>query len=115
MRSWSAWGTAATLLVVALLLLFVWPWGNRSSMELRDRYQQRGDLSRVTPGVFQTSADGRRVFFIDKDSAAFLRGTELWWIEAGGKGGFKFQNPNELGDDDAARSGKPIPAPTASA
>jgi lipopolysaccharide export system permease protein len=56
------------LIVVALLLLFVWPWGNRSSLELRDRYQQRGDLSRVTPGVFQTSSDGRRVFFVERDS-----------------------------------------------
>ena len=54
------------LLVIALLLLFVWPWGNRSSMELRERYQQRSDLSRVTPGVFQTSSDGTRVFFIER-------------------------------------------------
>ena len=57
------------LVVVALLLLFVWPWGNRSSQELRDRYQQRGDLSRVTPGVFQTSNDGLRVFFVERDSS----------------------------------------------
>jgi lipopolysaccharide export system permease protein len=58
------------LLVVGLLLLLVWPWGNRSSMELRDRYQQRSDLSRVTPGVFQTSSDGQRVFFIEREGAA---------------------------------------------
>jgi lipopolysaccharide export system permease protein len=57
------------LLVVALLVLFAWPWGNRSSLELRERYQQRGDLSRVTPGVFQSSGDGRRVFFVERDSA----------------------------------------------
>jgi lipopolysaccharide export system permease protein len=57
------------LLVVALLLLFVWPWGNRSSIELRERYQQRSDLSRVTPGVFQSSSDGRRVFFVERESA----------------------------------------------
>ncbi len=56
------------LLVVALLLLFVWPWGNRSSLELRERYQQRSDLSRVTPGVFQTSSDGRSVFFVERES-----------------------------------------------
>jgi lipopolysaccharide export system permease protein len=55
------------LLVVALLLLFVWPWGNQNSYELRDRYQQRDDLSRVTPGVFQTSSDGHRVFFIERE------------------------------------------------
>ena len=56
------------LLVVALLVLFVWPWGNRQSSDLRDRYQQRSDLSRVAPGVFQTSRDGKRVFFIERDS-----------------------------------------------
>ena len=56
------------LLVAALLLLFVWPWGNRNSLDLRDRYQQRSDLSRVAPGVFQTSSDGKRVFFVERDS-----------------------------------------------
>ncbi len=56
------------LLVIAALLLMVWPWGNRNSLELRERYQQRSDLSRVAPGVFQTSSDGRRVFFIERDA-----------------------------------------------
>ena len=56
------------LVVVALLLLFVWPWGNLSSLELRERYRQRSDLSRVTPGVFQSSSDGRRVFFVERES-----------------------------------------------
>ena len=58
--------TWPVLLVVALLLLFVWPWGNRSSLDLRERYQQRSDLSRVAPGVFQTSSDGQRVFFVER-------------------------------------------------
>ncbi|HTP74459.1 MAG TPA: LPS export ABC transporter permease LptF [Burkholderiaceae bacterium] len=64
------------LLVVAILVLLVWPWGNRSMTELRERYEQRSDLSRVTPGVFQTSRDGRRVFFIEKrsDEAMNARG-----------------------------------------
>lgn len=56
------------LLLVGVLTLVVWPWGNRNSLELRERYQQRSDLSRVTPGVFQTSSDGRRVFFIERES-----------------------------------------------
>jgi lipopolysaccharide export system permease protein len=53
------------LLVIALLMLFVWPWVNRMSNELRESYVQRSDLSRVTPGVFLSSRDGRRVFFIE--------------------------------------------------
>ncbi len=56
------------LLVVGVLLLFVWPWANRSSTELRQRFEQRSDLSRVAPGVFQTSRDGSRVFFVDRAS-----------------------------------------------
>jgi lipopolysaccharide export system permease protein len=56
------------LLVVALLVLFVWPWVNRQSTDLRERYAQRSDLSRVAPGVFQTSRDGKRVFFIERES-----------------------------------------------
>ena len=52
--------------VVAALWWFAWPWVNEQSAALRERYQQRSDLSRVNPGVFQTSADGQRVFFIDK-------------------------------------------------
>ena len=60
------------LVVVGLLLLFVWPWGNRSSAELRSRYEQRSDLSRVAPGVFQVSRDGSRVFFVDRASQESL-------------------------------------------
>ncbi|WP_457326515.1 LPS export ABC transporter permease LptF, partial [Roseateles sp. P5_E11] len=55
------------LLGVIVLELLVWPWGNQNSAELRDRYQKRGDLSRVAPGQFQTSRDGSRVFFIERD------------------------------------------------
>jgi lipopolysaccharide export system permease protein len=61
--------SSPVLLVVALLLLVVWPWSNRNYIELRDRYQQRSDLSRVAPGVFQTSSNGQRVFFIERESA----------------------------------------------
>jgi lipopolysaccharide export system permease protein len=56
------------LLVVALLALFVWPWGNRQIEELKFRYEQRSDLARITPGQFQVSSDGRRVFFVDRDA-----------------------------------------------
>ncbi len=61
--------TWPVLVVIAALLLFAWPWGNRSSQALREQYQQRGDLSRVAPGVFQSSSDGRRVFFVERAAA----------------------------------------------
>lgn len=56
------------LLVVASMALVVWPWSNQQIQELRNRFEQRSDVERVTPGQFQESADGRRVFFVDKDS-----------------------------------------------
>ena len=54
---------------VLLLALFVWPWFNQRGVELKERYERRSDLSRVTAGQFQSSSDGRRVFFIERDSA----------------------------------------------
>ena len=58
-----AWPVLAAVVVLELV---VWPWGNQNSAELRDRYQKRGDLSRVAPGQFQSSRDGSRVFFIER-------------------------------------------------
>jgi len=56
------------LVVMALLALFVWPWQNQRGVELKERYERRSDLARVTPGQFQTSSDGSRTFFIERDS-----------------------------------------------
>ncbi|MGD9831760.1 MAG: LPS export ABC transporter permease LptF [Piscinibacter sp.] len=56
------------LLVIGALALFVWPWVNQRANDLKDRFERRSDLSRVAPGQFQTSSDGKRVFFIDRDS-----------------------------------------------
>jgi lipopolysaccharide export system permease protein len=58
------------LVVIGLCLAFVWPWVNRAGNDLRERYVQRSDLLRVTPGVFQTSRDGSRVFFVERDDEA---------------------------------------------
>lgn len=55
------------LLIIVLLMVFVWPWSNRQIAELRDRYQQRSDISRVAPGVFQTSRDGTGVLFVERN------------------------------------------------
>ena len=57
------------LLVIGALALFVWPWENQRSVELKERFERRSDLSRVAPGQFQASSDGKRVFFIERDSA----------------------------------------------
>ncbi|UXH76410.1 LPS export ABC transporter permease LptF [Roseateles amylovorans] len=57
------------MLVVTVLMTLVLPWSNSSSAALREQFEQRSDLSRVAPGQFQTSSDGSRVFFIERDPA----------------------------------------------
>lgn len=52
---------------IAVLALFVWPWSNEQAQNMRTKFEQRSDLDRITPGTFQESANGSRVFFIDKE------------------------------------------------
>lgn len=66
------------LVVITLLVLFVWPWSNQQTDELRDRFERRGDLERVEPGQFQESSSGRRVFFIDRDTAEGTEGRNIF-------------------------------------
>ncbi len=56
------------LLVITLMSLFVWPWANQQTDQMRKRYEQRGDIDRVAPGQFQESSSGNRVFFVDRES-----------------------------------------------
>jgi lipopolysaccharide export system permease protein len=67
--------------IVATLLLFVWPWANRNISELRERYEQRSDLSRVAPGQFQISSNGQRIFFIDKQSPDASIGRNIFILD----------------------------------
>ncbi|RYF06779.1 MAG: LPS export ABC transporter permease LptF [Comamonadaceae bacterium] len=57
------------MLVIATLSLAIWPWANRQIQELRVQYEQRSDIDRIAPGEFQESANGTRVFFIDRDTS----------------------------------------------
>lgn len=66
------------LLAVVVLALLVWPWSNQQIRDLRDRYQDRGDVERVAPGRFIESAGGQRVFFIDKDSTDATTGNNIF-------------------------------------
>lgn len=66
------------LLVIVLMVLFVWPWANQQTADLRDRFVSRGDLQRIAPGQFQESSSGRRVFFIDKDTVDGTEGRNVF-------------------------------------
>jgi len=57
------------LLLIAALALVGWPWANSQTQGMREKYERRSDIDRVTPGQFQESAGRNRVFFIDKDTA----------------------------------------------
>jgi lipopolysaccharide export system permease protein len=72
-----AWPVFAVVAGLALLIL---PWTNLRVEELKTQYQQRGDLERVEPGRFQESADGRRVFFIDKDVSGAQGGANVFVV-----------------------------------
>ncbi len=66
------------LLVIGLLALFVWPWQNQRGVELKSRFERRSDLSRVAPGQFQTSNDGTRTFFIERDAENSVTGRNVF-------------------------------------
>lgn len=66
------------LLAIAFLAIWAWPWSNQQIQDLQNRYQKRNDVERVAPGQFQESAGGKRVFFIDKDSASQAQGKNVF-------------------------------------
>ncbi len=79
--AWPVW------LAVAVLTLGVAPWAQQQRDEMRARYEQRGDLERVTPGQFQESSGGRRVFFIDRDTNGGREGRNVFIASSERDGG----------------------------
>jgi lipopolysaccharide export system permease protein len=73
-------------LLILLFSFFIAPWANQQVNELRARYDQRDDISRISPGRFIESAGAERVFFVEsfdekkrtvsKVFAAFRENTE---------------------------------------
>lgn len=84
------------LLVVLALAFFILPWAFGRIEDLRDKYEKRGDIARIEPGQFQESANGDRVFFIEKDVGGKMVGKNV------------FIATNEQGKETitSARSGK---------
>lgn len=66
------------LVVIVVLAFFILPWAFGRIEDLRDRYEKRGDIARIEPGQFQESANGDRVFFIEKNSANKQTGNNVF-------------------------------------
>jgi lipopolysaccharide export system permease protein len=77
--------SAPVLVVVGLLALVIWPWENERGVELKDRFERRSDLSRIAPGQFQTSNDGKRVFFIERNSEDGRTGRNVFIVSTEAK------------------------------
>lgn len=51
--------------MTAMLSLFLTPWSNQQSAVYKERYANREDIARVSPGKFQESSSSNRVFFVE--------------------------------------------------
>lgn len=53
------------VITTALLSFFLTPWSNQQSAIYKERYANREDIARVSPGKFQESSSSNRVFFVE--------------------------------------------------
>jgi lipopolysaccharide export system permease protein len=53
------------VLLTASLSLWLTPWARRLSAEYKETFKNREDISRISPGKFQESASGDRIFFVE--------------------------------------------------
>jgi len=73
------------LLTVGVGVLVVWPWSNQRIADMRERYEQRSDISRVAPGSFQSSRDGSRVFFVEREGESAGIGRNVFVLSSDGE------------------------------
>lgn len=57
--------TAPIAVAIAVLSIFASPWASEKSATLKQRFQQRDDISMLAPGQFRESSGNNRVFFIE--------------------------------------------------
>lgn len=68
------------LALVAVSTLVARPWAQGQTQVLKARFEKRSDMARVAPGQFQSSADGKRVFFIDSHSDGMETGKNVFMV-----------------------------------
>ena len=54
------------IILTGALSLVATPWANRQSQEVRQGYEKREDIAKVSPGKFQESASSERIFFVEE-------------------------------------------------
>lgn len=64
--------------VVTALAILVLPWTNQRIDDLKNQYEKRSDIERIEPGQFQESANGERVFFVEKNAGGQLTGSNVF-------------------------------------
>ncbi|MGV2289662.1 LPS export ABC transporter permease LptF [Trinickia sp. YCB016] len=60
--------SAPIILLVAFFAYVGWPWSNAQSKLIRERFQQRDEVSLLAAGQFRESPASHRVFFVEKMS-----------------------------------------------
>jgi lipopolysaccharide export system permease protein len=53
------------VIMTTVLSFYLTPWSNEKSAEYKERYANRQDIARVSPGRFQESSSSNRVFFVE--------------------------------------------------
>jgi len=53
------------VVLTGVLSFYLTPWANRQSAEYRQRFENRQDIAKVSPGKFQESASADRIFFVE--------------------------------------------------
>jgi lipopolysaccharide export system permease protein len=75
------------VLMTAVLSIWLTPWANRNSTEYKERFQQREDVARVSPGKFQESASGDKMFFVEGVADDLSKVKNVFVREAGQRDG----------------------------
>jgi lipopolysaccharide export system permease protein len=71
-------------LVVGLIALVVSPWANQQIAELRQRFEQREDVSQVAAGQFRESRSSNRVFFVESVSRDQMEVSNVFVVQHDG-------------------------------
>ncbi len=94
--------TAPIAVAIAVLSIFASPWASEQSATIKQRFQQRDDISMLAPGQFRESSGNNRVFFVESMNPETDMITNVFVTDFGkarqlvavAKQGFIQNNPN---------------------